>query len=474
MKQTTKTLIGLLALLVLAGAIGGAALWVNKDEAKKSEAKEKSEKLFDFDKAHAKEIRIEKDGKLAVALSKGEKTWSLTQPVQAEGDDGAVDTLLAAITGLKQKKDLAEEKDLKQYGLDAPRLVVTIKLDDGKEQGLRVGMDNSFDNTLFVQKAGDPVVRVVDGFVKSSLDRSAFELRNKKVAHLDDSAEVKRVEVSGVKSPYVLEKDGASWKVGGAPADSGAADRVVSALKSLRATAVASEDGKDLAQFGLDKPKTTAKLATGSGTRTLIFGQSKSGAVAQKTYAKSDDSKVVYEVDAQILKDLDKQPVDLQDKQLVHVDREAVRELDFEGPSGVVKVSRSKPATPDGGYAEETFAVEAPQKGAAKKWKISSALYAIAALRATAFEGPAPKGKDLGKYGLDKPKTVTLLGDGGKVLARVHIGAEKDGKRWVVAEGLDKLARVEKGTVDDWPWNAADALEPPPAPPAPRPPQASK
>jgi hypothetical protein len=66
MKQTTKTLFGLLVLLVVAGGIAGAALWAGKDEQKKTEAKEKSEKLFEFEKAHAKELRISKDGKLVV------------------------------------------------------------------------------------------------------------------------------------------------------------------------------------------------------------------------------------------------------------------------------------------------------------------------------------------------------------------------------------------------------------------------
>jgi hypothetical protein len=45
------------------------------------------------------------------------------------------------------------------------------------------------------------------------------------------------------------------------------------------------------------------------------------------------------------------------------------------------------------------------------------------------------------------------------------VGAEKDGKRYVLVDGIDKLARVEKGTVDDWPWTLADVLEPPPASP---------
>jgi len=474
MKQTTKTLLALLILLAVAGAIGGAALWTGKDEQKKAEAKEKSEKLFDLDKARVKELRLSKDGQTVVRLEKAEKGWMLLEPVKAKGDGTAVDSLLGTLTSMKQKKDLADEKDLKAYGLDQPKLEVSVKLDDGKEQGLQLGIENGFDNTLYVKKLGDGTVRVVDAYQKSSLEKTAFDLREKKVSHLDDGAEVKRIEVGGVKTPYALEKDGTSWKLNGGAADNAAADRVVNAVKSLRATAIASEDAKDLKAFGLDKPKATVKLSVSADkdtyTRTLRIGQAKSGA-AEKTYAQRDGGPVVYEVDKQILADLARQPFDLQNKDLVHLDREAVRKTVFDGPSGKVEITRVKNPAPDGGIADEVFTVVAPKEGPAKKWKISSALYSIASLRATSFEGPVPAPKDLAKYGLDKPKTVTVLGEGDKVLARVRLGNEKDGKRYALADGFDKLVRVEKSTVDDWPWTAADALDTP-APTTPE--QASK
>ncbi len=466
MKQTTKTLLALLILLAVAGAIGGAALWTGKDEQKKAEAKEKSEKLFDLDKARVKELRLAKDGQTVVRLEKAEKGWMLLEPVKAKGDGTAVDSLLGTLTSMKQKKDLADEKDLKAYGLDQPKIEVSVKLDDGKEQGLQLGIENGFDNTLYVKKLGDGTVRVVDAYQKSSLEKTAFDLREKKVSHLDDGAEVKRIEVGGVKTPYALEKDGANWKLNGEAADNAAADRVVNAVKSLRATAIAAEDAKDLKAFGLDKPKLTVKLAISADkdtyTRTVRIGQAKSG-TTEKTYAQRDGGPVVYEVDKQILADLEKQPFDLQNKDLVHMDREAVRKVVFDGPSGKVEIARVKNAPPDGGLADEVFTVVAPKEAPAKKWKVSSALYSIASLRAAAFEGPVPAPKDLAKYGLDKPKTVTVLGEGDKVLARLRLGNEKDGKRYALADGFDKLVRVEKSTVDDWPWTAADALDTPPA-----------
>ena len=464
MKQTTKTLLGLVVLLLVAGAIGGAALWTGKDEQRKAEAKEKSEKLFDFDKSQVKELRLSKEGQLVARLEKGDKGWKLAEPVQADADDTAVDSLLGTLSALKQKKELAEEKDLKAFGLDQPRLEVAVKLDGGKDVGLQVGIDNGFDGTLYVKKLGDATARVIDAYQKASFEKTAFDLRDKKVARLDDSAEVKRIEATGVKWPYTLEKDGAVWKLGGAPADTAAADRVASAVKSLRATAVASEAAKSLKEFGLDKPRATIRLSVVAGkdtyTRMVQIGQAKSGA-STKTFAKRDDSPVVYEVDKQILADVEKDAFDLQNKDLVHLDREAVRRVVFESPPGKVEIARVKNAPADGGVADEVFTVVAPQQGPAKKWKVSSALYAIASLRATAFEGPLPAANDLARYGLDKPRTVTLLGEGDKVLARVRIGAEKDGKRYALSDGFGKLVRVEKSTVDDWPWSVADALETP-------------
>jgi len=200
MKQTTKTLLGLLALLVVASGIALVAAWAGKDEEQKAEAKEKSEKLFDFDKAHVKSLRLVKDGKPVAALTRDEKGWKMVEPVQAEADDSAADGVVAALLSLKQKKDLGDEKDAKAYGLDAPKLQVSVKLDDGKEQGIAVGVDNSFDNTAYLRKLGDPVIRIIDGSAKGGLDKPVFELRGKKVAHLDDNAEVKRVEVSGIKA----------------------------------------------------------------------------------------------------------------------------------------------------------------------------------------------------------------------------------------------------------------------------------
>ena len=59
MKQTQKSLLSAAVLLVVVGAVGGAALWVKKDEAQKEEKKEKEAKLFSFEKAKVRTVRLE-------------------------------------------------------------------------------------------------------------------------------------------------------------------------------------------------------------------------------------------------------------------------------------------------------------------------------------------------------------------------------------------------------------------------------
>ena len=481
MKQTTRTLLTMLALLVVAGGIALAALWAQKDEEKKTAEKERSEKLFDFDKAHARSLRLEKAGKLVAALERKDQaaSWLFTEPIKGEADDATVNAMLDGLAGFKQKKDLAGEKDPKPYGLDAPQIVISAKTDDGREQRLEIGSENPFDHSLYVRKAGDPVIRLADAGGKTPFEKDLFDLRDKRVAHLEETAVIRRIEAVGTKVPYTLSKDGTLWKLvsPAGPADVAVADGIAASLKRLKATGIASESATVLATYGLAPAKVTMKIAVAEPgskdtvTRTLLFGQPgpQKGSVAVKTYAKRDDSPTVYEVDAQILKDLDKDLFELQDKQLLNITREDVRRIVLESPgAAAIDISRTKDTPTDGGTAEENFTVTSPARGPTKKWKLSSALYTITGLRSVGFHDKAPKDpKALAKLGLDKPRVLTVYGDKDKILGRVQIGAEtvETKRRFVIADGMDRVAEVEKGSVDDLPWKLEDALDAP-APPA--------
>jgi Domain of unknown function (DUF4340) len=467
MKQTTRSLLKVLGLFAVALAIAFAAAWAGRDEEKKAEAKEKHDKFFDFDKSRVVAISIVKPGFIVVAERKDAKSpWRLTDPQPAAADQAAVNRVLDSFSILKEKKDLGNEKDGKPYGLEPSSFITKVIFDDGKEQGLEWGVENSFENDVYLRKIGETTIRIVDTGQKYSFDKTPYDLRNKLLAELDPDAEIKRVEVTGNKTPYVLEKDGASWKVSGKPADVQTTNTLLTSLKNLRAKAIAADDYK-LAlpgEFGMSPPKVVVKLTAQQGKetieRTILFSTPRPGAVDKQmlSYARREDEPAVLQID-EIAEQLDKSTADLEDKQLVHVDGDSVRKLVFEGPPGKVEVTHVRAAMPDGGVGDEVFTVTSPKIGPANKGKLSAALYALTNLRATRFDGPAPKSaKELAKDGFDKPQIATLLGDGGKVLARIRIGAVKDERRYALVDGLDKLVLVEKLNVDELPWTVDAAL----------------
>jgi hypothetical protein len=442
MKQTTRSIIGALVLLAVALGVAFAAAWAGKDEEKKKEAQAKHEKLFDFDKNHALVVNLVRPGLLVqVARDTPTSPWKLTQPAKDDGDEAKINALLDAFTTLKQKSDLGDDHDLKAYGLEHSKIVAKVVFDDGHEEGLEFGVENNFDHGIYAKKLNENLVRVLDTWQKNPFDKTAYDLRNKMVAQIPSGAEITRLEVTGNKTPYTLEKEGAAWKVNGKPAFK---------------LAMAGE-------FALDPPQLTVKIDAKNGqekiTRSILFSPTRAGVGQGQTiaYAKRADEPQVYELENLVVNDLDKSADDMADKQLVHVSSDGVTRLAFEGAEGKIEVSRTRKANTTGGF-DDTFAVVSPKPGPANKVKLSAALFALTNLRATTFEALP---KDPAKVGLNKPMIATLFGEGDKVLARVKVGGlTKDGKqRYVLVDGADKLALVEKNVVEDMPWTAASALE---------------
>jgi hypothetical protein len=472
MKQTTRTLVTALAFLCAAGAVGLGALWVNKDEAKKVELNEKSSKLFEIDRAKVRGLRLLKAGELVAEVKRADANapWTIAQPSQlasAEADEATVSGMIDKLDSIRQKGEVSG-MDAKAAGLDGdkPRWTVTLTEEGGRQSTLLIGEDNGFDATTYVKKGGEAAIRAVASSEKAPFEKSLFDLRDKLVARIDGTADVRRVEVTGIKAPYTLVKDGAGWTLaGGGKADAAAAEGVVRALRNLRATGIAAEsaEGAKLRELGLSPPKVAAKLTVAApggkdtSTRTVLLGQpaKAKGSVAVKTTARRDGSPAVF----------DKTAFELQDKTVLSIDREQVRRIEIAAPGApVLSIARRKDAPPDGGIAEETFELLAPQKAPAKKWKLSNLLYSLAGLRAASVGEPAPRdAKARARLGLDKPRTVALFGDGDKLLARLLVGRSVGTRVWVQVEGAPRAVEVDRGPLDELPATAGDVVEPPQA-----------
>ena len=454
MKARTRSLASALAFLLVAVAAVALAFFgiAKKDEARAAR-KGAEEKLYTFAPARVKSLEVKSKGDDTRIVRAGEK-WRLTAPVEAEAERAAVNALVEAVAGLRRKAAIAAKPDaaaLARYGLSNPRARVTLTLEDGKSESLALGDENPFDGSAFVSTSGG-AVDLVSGDIKWSLEKSAFDLREKRLLPFEEDL-LLRIEVHAPRLSYALAREGGHYRLVSPvteAADEATVSSVLSAIRGLRATSFLHPPEGDLA-LGLDTPRFTVTLAsTGVAPRTLRIGapppkaspgeqpDTKGGTTL---YARLEGSTEVATLPSGAASGLDLDLFALRDKKVLHFDRDKVAALRF------TVNGTSFEATSDPGRV-----------------RVSQALAALASLEAKAFEDDGAKA--VAAYGLDRPGTEVLLRgpDGGK-LDRLAL-AERDGKVYARADSSPRIAQVDPSLLKALPHSADDLKDGSPTPTA--------
>jgi hypothetical protein len=223
----------------------------------------RDKQLLAFKDEDVQRVEIAKAGAGVTALvRKDAETWTL-EPGTMAADLTEVRSYLSSLRTTRAT-DFPDDApaDLAKYGLDKPRLTVTVTT--GKEgattQQLLVGSESSGESTkqVYVKRANQPAVFAVGDWAFRSLDKDVAALRDKTVLAF----------TSGGVGRVVLErKEGAgatmvragpdSWTLDGvepAKVKVTAIQRFVDDLRDLRGSAVAAEPPGDLGRFGLAAP----------------------------------------------------------------------------------------------------------------------------------------------------------------------------------------------------------------------------
>ena len=462
MKARARTAVTSLALLAgAAAAVGLAYLGVERPRRSEEARKETDEKVLHLDPARAVGIVLDAKGATVKLARTPGQPWHVVAPVEAPADQTAVQSLLDAVAGLRRLSRVAEAgAPLATYGLDHPRVKVTLSLEGGGEESIDLGTDNPFDSSVYV-RAGQGGVDRVGGSARWSLEKDLLDLRDKRVLSLEPG-EVTRLEVQGGKVPYVLEREGGGWRLA-APladrADEGTVERILGALRDLRATRIVDAPGPDR-DYGLDRPRWTVKLASPSGERVLVAGappKKEAGVL----YARASGARVVAAIPDTALAPLDADPLALRDKSAVAFDQEQVTAVRIE--RGGTSIELQKHAA-DGGLP--SWSLTAPRVAPAQTWKVSGLLFGLTNLRATLFADET--GKRAAAFGLDRPATVvTVLGAGGETLGRLEVGREEGDKAFVRGSRSPRILEVPAASLSQIPKSPED-LEEKPAVPASR------
>ena len=452
MKARNRSLVSTLVLLAVAGGALAAAWFgiAKKDEAKEAR-KAAEEKLYAFAPARVKAITVAAKGD-TTALARTGDGWRIESPVRADAERATVDSLVDGIAELRRKSSIAPAPDaaaLARYGLSQPRATATLTLDDGKTETLALGDENAFDGTAFVRTTGG-AVELVPGDVKWSVERSTFDLREKRLLPFEDK-DLQRVSVTTPKLSYELVREGDAWRLE-APsrekADDATVSRVLGAIRGLRATAFLPPQQDDRA-LGLDRPRWKVKLVTQGGARALVIGAmpgeppaSKGEGAPRPLYARLEGATEMATVPESATTDLEQDLLALRDKSVLRFERDKVAAVRF--TQGDSSFEAKKDAAPG---------------------RVASLVWALSSLRAKAFADET--GRALARHGLDRPaREVALLGADGKELDHLYVSTERGGKTFARSASSPRIVEIDPASLASLPRSAQDLQEEKPLAPA--------
>ena len=461
-KSVLKTVV---AVLVLAGVGSYAYFYEFKKGGEEKKKEEEAKRIFSFQKDQVVEMEVTTGGRSAL-LKKSDGVWKIVKPVAVDADRSAVEGIINAMETFKVERMIEDKpSDLSAYGLDVPRTAVMLKTEDGRMSTLIFGVQNQFDNTWYVMKDGAPKVYQAPSSVRNSIDKDLFALREKRLFFFDKDQDVKKIEVRLPSEVYLLERAvngdwdltfGSGQKARMGKADSEEVSRILSSLRSLKASGVVAENPGDLLSLGLGTGAGSIKITKVSGAPEglMISGKVKPGG-RDVVLVKRDGSGTVFETGEKLIKDISKSDFDLMYKKLFSFNRDNVSGIVLASDEGIITLSRE---SRDGGADVWYISRESgSERKNARSYKVASLLSALEGLKAAGIAGSGAR-----KTGLDKPSGSVTLTDGrGAVVGKVIFGKTEGESIFASSDALVWVALMEKSKVDEIPWSGDDFVDEP-------------
>ena len=311
---------GLLIAAVVLAALTGVLYWSNHHPPSESTAKASLDtppKILSLKQEDISKIEIRKKGGEELDLAKGDAgKWQITAPKPLGADQEAVSSLLSTVSSLNADR-LVEDKaaDLSQYGLAQPSLELDVTSKDGKPQKLFLGDDTPAGSAVFAKIDDDPRVFTVASYNKASVDKTANDLRDKRLLTVDFD-KLSQVELVTKKQDIEFGRNKQEWQIikpKPLRADNFQVEEIVRKLRDAKmdASFTDAEAKKAVAAFASATPVATAKVTDTASTQELQVRKNK-----DDYYAKSTAVSDIYKVSSDLGKELDKNLDDFRNKKL--------------------------------------------------------------------------------------------------------------------------------------------------------------
>src|SRR5580692_11595476 len=179
---------GLLVAVVLLAALGVGLYFSNKEKAAEA-AKPPADappKILALTEGDITKVALKKKGADETVLEKTNGKWQITAPKVYPADGDAANQLASSAANVSSDR-VVEDKgsNLSAYGLNSPAFEVDITGKGGKVSKLLIGDDTPTNSGSYAMLQGDPRVFTVASFVKTGVDKSANDLRDKRLLSFD-------------------------------------------------------------------------------------------------------------------------------------------------------------------------------------------------------------------------------------------------------------------------------------------------
>ena len=311
---------GLLAAVVVLAALGGAAWWSEKKEKADSAkpAADATPKILTIPDDQFTQIDLVKKAGDTLEVSKTDGKWKIVQPKPLAADQDSVTSLVTSLSSLSAER-LIEDKaaDLSTYGFNTPSEQVKITKKDGKVQTLLIGDDTLTGSGAYAKLDGDPRVFTIASYVKTSLDKSPKDLRDKRLLTFN-SDKLTRVDLTAKGQTLEFGKNNQNeWQIlkpRPLRADGLQVDELVRKLKDAKMDVSGSDEDakKAVAGFSIGTRVALAGVTDSAGTQEIEVRKDKD----KNYYAKSSAVEGIYKVLSDFGDGLDKGLDDFRNKKL--------------------------------------------------------------------------------------------------------------------------------------------------------------
>ncbi len=398
-----------------------------------------------------------------LAFVRGAGDWQMTEPVAAKAATSKVWALISAAKDAQY--DAAYEANAIDPAITRLQQPLwTVELADAAgSYVLKIGAPAPLRrNQTYVRPAGDTKTYVVSEDFAQLLSRPANEYRDMTLVSVPPP-QVVRIRASGqeLAQAFDIEKHGDAWGIVRpytAPADRTAVQDILEKCSSVVAKDIAADDAANLGAYGLaagkerlvvqlsteDKPApaaatspATTEPATTSAPAikitTIAFGEKNKGRV----YARVNDRKTVYQLDAKLMDDLLKQIDELRDKRVVDFDAKAVAGIDLAMPDGKAKLT----------FLSGQWKIVEPQEGPANSQSVRTLLETLTTLKAQSWADE--KNLPAAVTGLSSPTgQITLRVTGKSDTVTLLIGSTTgQGETYVKTAAGTAVAKVNNTAV---------------------------